>query len=248
MVYCNKCGTENPDDSAFCSKCGARIGSSTSATDQVKTTDSNPIPSKGGDSQKLKYLAIVAVFIVVAAGILLAVGLNNDNDDLPQDNYDPVSGSWTYTAVPVVDDAETTFWNATLSIVVDDNVMTQYDQNVTKTLISTMDQESIDFTFGLIEAGGTGSGSTSLPGVVPPYRSEPEIIQDSYTYLEDYIDRNHISNVTNGSENVAVYQFDSQDGDRTLWVGSDGVIYRVVDSSGEVTLFYYLNGWESVKN
>ncbi|MCK5509865.1 MAG: zinc-ribbon domain-containing protein, partial [Desulfobacterales bacterium] len=40
-MYCNKCGTENPDDGKFCSKCGnqlERIGSRIS-TDNKKNID-----------------------------------------------------------------------------------------------------------------------------------------------------------------------------------------------------------------
>ena len=32
MVYCSKCGTQNPDDAVVCSKCGAPIKESTADT------------------------------------------------------------------------------------------------------------------------------------------------------------------------------------------------------------------------
>lgn len=247
MVYCNKCGCKNPDGSAFCSGCGATLTVQDPKPPDINqaTGQSKPASSKNDGNEK-KILSIVAVFIVIAAALVVMFTFDFGGDD--DGNYDPVSGTWNYTAVPVVNNDETEFWNATMTITVDDNVMTRYNQNVVKTLREDMSQNEIDFVFNQIEAGGVGPGPTSLPGVVPPYRSEPQIIQDSYAYLENYIDRNHISYVTNGVTTVSVYQFDSQDGNRTFWVGSDGVIYHVFDESGEVPLNYYLNGWENSRS
>lgn len=245
MVFCSKCGSENADGSAYCSKCGAAIG----AVGTGPTPAAQPAPvspkSGGNDGAKLKRLAVVAVAIVVVAVVALAVGLNTGGGE-DDGNYDPVSGSWSYTATPAVDDGETTFWFATLDITIKDNEMTRYEENVTKTLIADMDQESVDLTFNQIPAGGTGSSLNPLPGVLPGHRSEHQVIQDSYTYLEDYRIDNYSVAFKTGAISVNAYSFISPDGDQTLWVGSDGVIYSVVDRSGEVTLVYTLDGWERV--
>jgi len=34
MVFCSKCGVQNPDDAGFCSKCGSKISSVTMSPDQ----------------------------------------------------------------------------------------------------------------------------------------------------------------------------------------------------------------------
>lgn len=243
MVFCSKCGSENADGSAYCSKCGAAIGAA--GTGPTPAAEPAPVSPKSGgnDGAKLKRLAVVAVAIVVVAVVALAVGLNTGGGE-DDGNYDPVSGSWSYTATPVVDNMETTFWNATLEITIEDNVITGYEESVTKTLIADMDQDSVDLTFNQIHAGGTGSSLQSPPAVLPGYRSESEIIQDSYTYLEGYKDLNLYQGFKTGAVSVTTHLFESPDGDLTLYVGSDGVIYKVVDRSGEVNLYYVLDGWE----
>lgn len=41
MVYCQKCGTENPDDAQFCSKCGTSLILTTAGQPQAREQKKN---------------------------------------------------------------------------------------------------------------------------------------------------------------------------------------------------------------
>jgi hypothetical protein len=59
-IYCNKCGTQNPDDVIFCSKCGNRIG-------LVVTSKSNfPYKPVGIISAIVSLLIIPIVFGILS--------------------------------------------------------------------------------------------------------------------------------------------------------------------------------------
>ncbi len=81
-MYCNKCGTENPDVAYFCKKCGDAFGGDeeeTRVAERVKTgsdTPSNPNRNAGEDvrwSEATRIFAINPTVKFVALGYVLAV-------------------------------------------------------------------------------------------------------------------------------------------------------------------------------
>jgi len=77
-MYCNKCGTENPDDAVFCKKCGALV----EAEDETRVAERprDVAVSTSSDSERifsinptLKFVALGYVFAVVAAFVLVVI-------------------------------------------------------------------------------------------------------------------------------------------------------------------------------
>jgi len=81
-MFCDKCGTDNPDDGAFCQKCGASL-TATPKKKGAKAKDSSPAQSNASRSiniqlpipELLFYGAIAVLLLGLLYGILLAAGL-----------------------------------------------------------------------------------------------------------------------------------------------------------------------------
>lgn len=77
-MYCKKCGAQNPDGAAFCSKCGAPLSAAPAPSGTVPQNG-----MKGGKSKKPLIFAALAVVLVAAVAVGLAVsrGKAGDSDD-----------------------------------------------------------------------------------------------------------------------------------------------------------------------
>lgn len=67
-MFCNKCGTENPDDSVYCKKCGFLM----EAEDETRVAE-RPKTVEAEDSQSERIFAINPTLKFVAVGYVLAV-------------------------------------------------------------------------------------------------------------------------------------------------------------------------------
>lgn len=88
-MYCIKCGTENDDNSIFCTKCGTNI--------RNDTRDKNRIISINFDNLKIKIksigtLKIIATILILSAILLVtsAFFLYTDNENNDSDNNNNV--------------------------------------------------------------------------------------------------------------------------------------------------------------
>ena len=165
MVYCNKCGSENPDDSVFCSRCGAAIikasqpGININGCMQVQSGGN--VASRGG-RDKGKSIQIVALGVVLAVVIasVAYVGLDSLVDD-----EGSVYATWHYTAMDETDDA---YYAGTLTITIEDGYIVDYDRDVKKIHKDDSGNPSIDLSPGQI--GVYDPPDIPIPGpVVYPY-------------------------------------------------------------------------------
>jgi pSer/pThr/pTyr-binding forkhead associated (FHA) protein len=75
MPFCTQCGHQNPDDSRFCSNCGAplRAGGERTAGDTSSTTIAFGVPEGGEDTSDLSAADQAAVEALPAGSALLIV-------------------------------------------------------------------------------------------------------------------------------------------------------------------------------
>jgi pSer/pThr/pTyr-binding forkhead associated (FHA) protein len=75
MPFCTQCGHQNPDDSRFCSNCGAplRAGAERTGGDTSSTTISFGVPEAGEDTSDLSAADQAAVDALPAGSALLIV-------------------------------------------------------------------------------------------------------------------------------------------------------------------------------
>ena len=75
MPFCTQCGHQNPEDSRFCSNCGAplRGGAERAATDTSSTTISFGVPETGEDVADLNAADQAAVEALPTGSALLIV-------------------------------------------------------------------------------------------------------------------------------------------------------------------------------
>jgi pSer/pThr/pTyr-binding forkhead associated (FHA) protein len=75
MPFCTQCGHQNPDDSRFCSNCGAplRAGAERAGGDTSSTTISFGVPEAGEDTSDLSAADQAAVDALPAGSALLIV-------------------------------------------------------------------------------------------------------------------------------------------------------------------------------
>jgi len=79
-MYCNKCGTENPDDAVYCKKCGAAVEAEeeTQVAERARNTDAAVRASDDAErifaiNPTLKFVALGYVMAVVAAFALVII-------------------------------------------------------------------------------------------------------------------------------------------------------------------------------
>ncbi len=79
-MFCDKCGAENPDDGAFCQKCGASLTASAPAKKKAskkaapKAANSSNVSFSLPIPQIMFYGAFAILAIGILYGILLAAG------------------------------------------------------------------------------------------------------------------------------------------------------------------------------
>lgn len=75
-MFCNKCGADNPDDGAFCQKCGASL-SAAAGSAPPKPTDVDARPGPGIVSQiqalPIKNLLLYGAIVVLVLSLLIAI-------------------------------------------------------------------------------------------------------------------------------------------------------------------------------
>lgn len=81
-MYCNQCGTELPDDSKFCSNCGAKVADALQT--KLSATDTAPpmvdaVTAKQKGSINKKPFIIIAIIAVAIVAIILFFSLALDN-------------------------------------------------------------------------------------------------------------------------------------------------------------------------
>lgn len=87
MKYCANCGAQLQDDSAFCGKCGHKVGSQ--VTNEVSRKSSNNLPSTRKrmfkmDKKYIKYgIGIITLLII---GIFIIVSIQNNNSKYDNDS------------------------------------------------------------------------------------------------------------------------------------------------------------------
>jgi uncharacterized membrane protein YdbT with pleckstrin-like domain len=79
-MFCNKCGTENPDDAVYCKKCGTAVEmeEETRVAQRTRPLSTTPSPGEAVSSifainPTLKFVALGYVFAVVAAFALVVI-------------------------------------------------------------------------------------------------------------------------------------------------------------------------------
>jgi zinc-ribbon domain len=91
-VFCPKCGTEHPDDSQFCRKCGGSLTGTVSSTPPAKTKPRRiPIALAVG----------IVVLLIVVAWIFNSSRLKNTSRTVPAKSVQP-------SATPAIDTATAT--------------------------------------------------------------------------------------------------------------------------------------------
>ena len=79
-MYCNKCGTENPDDAVYCKKCGStvEVEEETRVAERTRPISTNASSDEAGSrifaiNPTLKFVALGYVLAVVAAFALVVI-------------------------------------------------------------------------------------------------------------------------------------------------------------------------------
>lgn len=80
MAYCSKCGVQNPDESTFCSKCGASLKAPMMGREMGHDKQCENECAGGPRGSSIFW----GIFIVIIGFGVLVWALNESNVDLPQ--------------------------------------------------------------------------------------------------------------------------------------------------------------------
>jgi uncharacterized membrane protein YvbJ len=80
MAYCSKCGVQNPDESTFCSKCGASLKAPMMGREREHDKQCENECAGGPRGSSIFW----GIFIVIIGFGVLVWALNESNVDLPQ--------------------------------------------------------------------------------------------------------------------------------------------------------------------
>lgn len=238
MAFCGKCGTKNPDDNLFCSKCGERLVSAELNEKQVSEPEPvTPIiketesPEQPGHKTFFVATVLVLVALVGALAFLMIPAGTSYTDLEYSENLNIVATSddnYTYSGYVTfaVKDG-----NSTLS------------KSITKTAIVKEQDDSITITTPTI---------TYKPDPIPEPTPVPvpiggkaagyELTQ-KYEFLKDYKDCNYKTSVKTYSgayENV--YKF-SNANDHIIYVNENGKVLRLAVYQNGMFLIFYAYGF-----
>lgn len=86
-MFCNKCGAQLPEESAFCPKCGAPVV--VAPENSTSITPPAPEVSKAvGAKSKVPFIITVAVIVFTAILVNAAMGQNGQGHDITANNVD----------------------------------------------------------------------------------------------------------------------------------------------------------------
>ena len=85
MIYCRKCGSQMPDDSVFCSKCGCNqndsIGNSASPSEEsiYQNTDNEHTHYSSNDKRDINIMniAFYIAAVIFVTGFLIVASVKN---------------------------------------------------------------------------------------------------------------------------------------------------------------------------
>lgn len=249
MVFCGKCGTENPDDNRFCNKCGSLLGKEQEKAfvEDFAKQHSGPGPVKVTEIAphvyrvRSKYLgpALVAFFILAVAALGI-YALMEDSEDSYEGVYDTPSYTASYTASQRTNSNQSLYWSGSIELSVVDGVITSY---VPYHSVLTADQMTGRPTSIIKYSVDPQESHAPLP----PGRNVWDKMQDSFDFLKGSESCNVIKTFTDGDTRVEAYKFSFDDGDRCFYVGKDGKIYRIFEiytMNGHTCKYdFILDGW-----
>lgn len=85
VIYCNKCGQENPDDSKYCSKCGALIKDY--EKDKVQPVEKKVDDIEKGNKPKSKILNYVAYGVIIICVLIILLVPTKTVYETKQESY-----------------------------------------------------------------------------------------------------------------------------------------------------------------
>lgn len=239
MVYCNRCGSGNPEGSMFCSRCGAAIVKSPQR--EIDNGGKTPVQSGGvaasrGGRDKGTSMQIVALGVVLAVAIAAVAyaGLSS----LPHDEGS-VYATWHYTAMDETDEA---YLTGTLTITMEDGFMVDYDKHVDKVLKEKEPENpSVDLSPGHIDVYDPPDVPWPDPTPFPYEDSVQYHIKHTYPFMVEYRDAGYSADYTNGDMTVHAYKFENDD--RSIYVSETGTIFSVIEHTGDDPMYFTLDGW-----
>lgn len=254
MVFCGKCGTENPDDNRFCNKCGSLLGKEQEKAfvEDFAKQHSGPGPVKVTEiaphvyRARSKYLgpALVAFFILAVAALGIYAFTQGDAGD---DLYESPSYSASYTSDEVVSSDLSVFWSGTARLVIEDGKLAFYTPHYS---VITSDQLSYsDYSYKL-SVTPRYINDQEITGPISFERDVWDRMQDSYGFLKNSTQCHVQKTFTNGSQQVETYKYSLNGGDRFFYVGENGMVYKIVEIATEngqrCKYNFILDGWRQM--
>ena len=269
MVYCSRCGTENPDGQGFCFKCGSRLMQTPSA-EQPKETAARTTPdAHAGEAPKEQPKPSDAVR-PRAIHPKLDVFKSMEEMERSRRTTSKVIGVIAVVAVLAVCCLVAVNWDGnggedgtdpyagyytgsgTFHFTADGVYDDPYEYSGTMTIYiddGVMGDISRDIDYEYVGTQIDSGGIDWIPAQPLPDRFPydpdglypPEKIQHMNDYLGVYQYTGYSKTLVNGSDRVNAYGFEN--GGTTLYVASDGNPYAVEYDYRGVTLTFVRDGW-----
>lgn len=164
MKYCKKCNHEINDNAKFCTSCGEMVNTN-EINNRIKEPVESKIRSSGKKSYKVLVSSIIAIMIVVIAGVAIFMKLNSNSKDT-------VQGNITIESVDLADYPE-----IKISITAEN-----HDKNL---LVNNFTLKEGDrFQKGL-ELTSTGDGGKYIIAYKTSNKDAAKAVDISLAYLED---------------------------------------------------------------
>ena len=259
MVYCNKCGSENQDGSAYCWKCGERLKMvegkpSSTGTDSIRT---EPVPESvgkesigsgmSGSSVKNKkkrtgaVCAIAVVLMLVIAGT--AYYVSNQNDEPPPERFTMTPGTYSYESLFTLNNDETICYFADVSI---ELTTESIEMGEMKEYVSDSKYWNSGWEYHVTQAHDQYLGTPEKTNLDESEQDVQDIMKESFDFLDNWIPMPVcVKFVNEDGETAYGYKFiNNMD---SIYVSTEGIIYEMyhyVDGIPNDHYDFYLEGWK----
>ena len=233
-MFCQKCGAENSDSSVFCKKCG--VAMNCAGTNGGAATAGAPTPSRKGLA-----VAVVAILLAVGCGLALAqlgpYGQSGTGGDDPA-AFTPTNGTFSLLDGGSMNDKETVRYSGTIQITLKNGNMT-YNMDVNK--VKVADATIVQPTIKPISYESPNASSSVN-------RSTMNDMKECFPFLDQYYTTLIMCTFSDGHSTVDAYKFVQSDGNRAIYVSTDGIIYQWCEKVDDVGMSFILNGWTRTSN
>ena len=251
MVYCNKCGSENQDDSLYCWKCGEPISTSPKEVG-IRENEKSPEPAKEkheepicSNANKRKRtgvaFAVLVVAILVIAGT--ATYLNNNGGDSDKELYTMTPGTYNYESLFTLNNDETICYYADVSI---ELTTESIEMGEMKEYVSDSKYWNSGWEYHVTQAHDQYLGTPEKTNLDESEKDVQDIMKESFDFLDNWIPMPVcVKFVNEDGETAYGYKFiNNMD---SIYVSTESIIYEMyhyVDGIPNDHYDFYLEVWK----